>query len=116
MRIRLFRGGRMAPGCYIVARERDGTFDPASERDTVLVQTDYDFPGVASSFGWSIAYDGGLCCEHDGTDGTVDCPECGRSAGAFIGAASEWLDYHDGAEVEDPGYFAESGAQGALAS
>lgn len=44
-------------------------------------------------------------CKHRSTDGTVDCPECGLSAHAFIQAAREWLDDNDGAEAEDPGYF-----------
>lgn len=97
---------------------------------TVLVQTDWDYPGVASTFGWSLSqvqrcrYCGGepessdhlhfTCedcgeqcpvCQHDGTDGTVDCPECRIDAGTFIAAAGEFLDGADGAVAEDPGYF-----------
>jgi hypothetical protein len=44
-------------------------------------------------------------CNHSGTDGTVDCPDCGLTAGEFISAAREWLDDNDGATAEDPGYF-----------
>lgn len=44
-------------------------------------------------------------CKHDGTDGTVSCPECGLSASEFIEAARQWLGDNDGAEAEDPGYF-----------
>jgi hypothetical protein len=44
-------------------------------------------------------------CDHDRTDGTVDCPECGLSASEFISAAGDWLDEHDGATADDPGYF-----------
>ena len=106
---------------------------------SVLVQTDWDYPGVAGSFGWSLIQvqrcpdcggiaDGpvpnhgdlahcphcdhawgereeGPFCEHDGTDGTVDCPECGVSASQFIAAAGEWLRENDGVTVDDPGYF-----------
>lgn len=82
----------------------------------VLVQTDRDWPGIASTFGWSIVnvqapglgYDAEYyrpACHHHSTDGTVDCRECGITAGQFIEAAREWLDDHDGAEAEDPGYF-----------
>jgi hypothetical protein len=46
----------------------------------ILVQTDWDFPGIASTFGW-----GG------------DCQD--------IAGAVEYLDEHIGDEVEDPGYF-----------
>jgi hypothetical protein len=44
-------------------------------------------------------------CLHDGTDGTVACQECGVQPGQFISDAADWLCNHDGAEVEDPGYF-----------
>jgi len=106
---------------------------------TVLIQTDWDFPGVASTFGWSTEfvqrcpecgvvhldpdeiYTKGFpvewrcpkChqnrttpCPHETTDGSVDC-DCGMAASAFIAAAREWLDNHDGATVENPGYFQE---------
>ncbi len=31
-------------------------------------------------------------CRHSGTDGTVDCPDCGVKAGDFVRAAGEYLD------------------------
>jgi len=34
----------------------------------------------------------GADCRHIGTDGTVDCRDCGCKAGDFIKAASEYLD------------------------
>jgi hypothetical protein len=82
----------------------------------LLVQSDWEFPGVAQTFGWSMVsvqapgrgYGADYyrpACEHRHTDGTVDCPDCGISAGAFIASANTWLDEHDGAQVEDPGYF-----------
>ena len=84
------------------------------DRRTILIQTDWDYPGVASSFGWSVrdvqsADDGGESvgefCNHDGTDGTVDCAECGVTAREFISAARDYLAGHDGAKADDPGYF-----------
>lgn len=70
---------------------------------SILVQTDFDFPGTASTFGWRMKkYKG---CEHRGSDGTVDCRYCGKTATDFISEASEWLDAHIGKRVEDPGYF-----------
>jgi hypothetical protein len=100
------------------------------ESETLLIQNDWDCPGVATSFGWSIQEvqkkveceheDSELCgfecdtcdlkpaephCEHSGTDGTVDCKECGLTALDFINAAERWLRDNDGAEADDPGYF-----------
>ena len=84
--------------------------------ESSLVQTDYDYPGVASTFGWNIVDvqpddddDRVLCrdsqCDHSGTDGTVDCNDCGMTASEFISAAGEFLADNDGATVDDPGYF-----------
>jgi len=79
----------------------------AEDGRTVLVQTDWDWPGVASTFGWSIRnlVPDGQACDHNGTDGTVDCPECGITAADFISAAGEWLRDNNGATADDPGYF-----------
>ncbi len=105
----------------------------------ILIQTDWDWPGIASTFGWSVRdiqrcpscaelvsadtpgpnHGRYICpncdlehtpCDHDGTDGTVDCPDCALSASEFISAAGEYLDSADGASADDPGYFAEGGA------
>lgn len=94
--------------------------------ESLLIQRDWDYPGVANTFGWSVDHvqrcpecgepqqRGYICedcespmlyCAHEQTDGTVDCPDCGVSAGDFIGAAGDWLRDNDGAEVDDPGYF-----------
>lgn len=63
--------------------------------ETVLFQTDYDFPGLARNLGWRGNI-GRERCEHRGTDGTVNCPDCGKTAGDFIQAAQTWLDNHCG--------------------
>lgn len=100
---------------------------------TLLIQTDWDFPGTASTFGWSLRSvqkcpacgstdctvedDIATCdncdcrcrafepCEHDGTDGTVKCEECGCNPGDFIHASGNWLSDNDGLTADDPGYF-----------
>lgn len=59
--------------------------------ESVIFQTDWDFPGLARSLGWRGKV-GRERCEHRGTDGTVDCPDCGKTASQFISAASNWLD------------------------
>jgi hypothetical protein len=100
---------------------------------TVLIQTDWDYCGVATTFGWptrniqrcpacgkvqEVSWKGNdqLCencdarwkaCDHNYTDGTVDCPDCGIKATDFITAAREYLDNNDGATADDPGYFGE---------
>jgi hypothetical protein len=82
----------------IALRESDfGTFLIVAPNGwEILVQTDYDFPGLASTFGWSP-------CHCGGTDGTVDCDH--RSADEMIAEAREFLRAHVGDTAEDPGYF-----------
>jgi hypothetical protein len=97
-----------------------------------LIQTDWDYPRVASTFGFSLStvqrcrecgqihnvelgckrfacHDCddlvGEVCDHSGTDGTVDCKECGLKAGAFINSARDFMDDHIGDSADDPGYF-----------
>lgn len=105
MTIKLFRLPRYAPCGFILARaQADGTFDPYGA-DTVLIQTDWDFPGVAGTFGASLQTLIPGDCDHDGTDGTVTCPGCKKTASDFISAAYDWLADNDGATADDPGYF-----------
>lgn len=89
------------PGC--VCKILNGE----NESENVLVQTDWDAPSVASTFGWNIreVKTPGRDCDHRGTDGTVDCRECGVKASTFIAEAMEWINNNDGATAEDPGYF-----------
>lgn len=102
MRITLDTDTSDCPGaiCKIVAD--DG-------RD-ILVQTDWDAPGIASTFGWFVSNNPGpngphFFCFHSGTDGTIDCPDCGTTAATFINDAIEFIRDHDGESVDDPGYF-----------
>lgn len=74
--------------CYLLVND-DG-------RD-ILIQTDYEYPAVASLFGWSP------CEECRETDGTIDCRH--KTASTMISEAAEFLDDHIGESVEDPGYF-----------
>ena len=62
----------------------------------ILVQTDWDFPGLASTFGWSP-------CSCGATDGTVDCDH--RTADEMIADARDFLAAHVGDTADDPGYF-----------
>src|SRR4029077_7937255 len=76
--------------------------------ETLLIQTDYDYPGLATTFGWNKVgedLEDTASCFHTSTDGTVDCRECGKTASEFIAEAAQYLDDHIGDVVEDPGYF-----------
>jgi hypothetical protein len=110
MRITLEANPSDAPCCVkIIAEDGRG----------ILIQTDRDFPGIASNFGWNLVkvqapghgYGSDYyrpTCEHRASDGTVNCPECGVTASDFICSARQWIDDNDGAEAEDPGYFNEA--------
>lgn len=69
----------------------------AEDGRDLYVQIDWDFPSLAGTFGWSPC--------HADTDGTIDCPVCGRTAMDLIADAVAYLDSHWGESVEDPGYF-----------
>ena len=95
------------PGEIIGPRYRDDQTGRWTN-DRILIQTDWDFPATAETFGWStrnVQVCPECTCDHNGTDGTVDC-KCGITVGQFIDAAREWHDNNDGATAEDPGYFA----------
>lgn len=83
---------RLEPGLY----GWDYVIRNTETEEAILIETDWDYPGVASTFGW-------VPCECGFTDGTVDCEH--RTASEMIQEAQEWLDAHLYEEVEDPGYF-----------
>ena len=116
------------PGEIVGPRYRDDSTGRFMN-DRILIQTDWEYPAVANNFGWSLrtvqrckecgrvdtAIHGGRwecaecgnwnkTCDHDSTDGTVDCG-CGVTAMEFISAAGEWLRDNHGATADDPGYF-----------
>jgi len=75
-----------------------GFFEIVAENGrSILVQTDWDYPGLAMNFGWVP------CPECGFTDGTVDCKH--RRASEMIAEAADYLDDHIGESFEDPGYF-----------
>ncbi len=86
-----------APCCIaeIVSTDKQG--------DGLLIQTDWDWPGVASTFGWSPCTGCPASCE-GATDGTIDCDR--RIADDMIRSARAWIEEHYGAVADDPGYFA----------
>jgi hypothetical protein len=81
----------------ITLQSKDGYFLLVNDdgRD-VFVQSDWDFPRVASHLGL-------VPCDCGHTDGTIACAH--KTAEAMIAAAREFLDDHEGGRFEDPGYF-----------
>ena len=79
-----------APCAFLIVRDGADPYsnDPA---DTVLIQTDWDYPGVASNMGLQPCH----CGE---TDGTVDCPH--KTASDMISAAYDFIREHDGETFE----------------
>ena len=104
-----------APCGYILARafrrhRGPGRYRWATdEADTLLIQTDWDWPGFASCLGWQPRHAATRAqnrrCDHSGTDGTIDCDGCGLDASSMISSAAAWLDEHEGQTFHDPGYF-----------
>lgn len=75
--------------CGFLIVPKDG--DPYDDMATTLIQTDWDFPGVASACGFEP-------CECGATDGTVDCEH--KTASEMISAAYDWLREHQEIEFE----------------
>ena len=103
-KIQVTRDRSWAPCCFILCKVKDdGSINPRSEdaKDSMLVQLDYDFPGLAQAFGWQVP------CTCGASDGSVDCEACGVTADDMISSARAYLYQcvEDGRQVEDPGYF-----------
>lgn len=79
-----------APCCIVLVRDNG---DPDNEADTILIQTDWDWPGVAGRMGWAPP--------SGETDGTVDCPVTGTSASDMIQQARQWIEDRAGESFPD---------------
>jgi hypothetical protein len=77
-----------APCGFLIVRKDD---NPYKESDTVLVQSDWDYPGIASDMGLRP-------CDCGETDGTIDCAH--KTATDMIGAAFDHILAHEGEEFE----------------
>lgn len=78
-----------APCGFLICRNTSRSKHLAPD---VLIQTDWDFPGVASTMGWRA-------CKCGGTDGTVDCVPCGRTAGEMISEAYDYIREREGKRI-----------------
>jgi len=83
-----------APCGFLIVRTGCNSSD---EADTVLVQTDYDYPGVAQNMGWDKGKT--KTCDHSETDGTVDC-SCGKTVTQFISEGLLFIEEHEGEEFD----------------
>lgn len=73
----------------------------ADNGESRLIQSDWDYPGIASTFCWNP-------CDSGLTDGTIDCQcGCGKKSSDMINEAFEYLTEIADSEIEvdDPGYF-----------
>ena len=105
---RLISNPHNAPGCIILRALRTPSLRrefelQKGEQLEMLFQVDYDQCAVAVNLGFRLqsvqvhnARYYGCPCHHQGTDGTIACPQCGLPASSFITAARQWLDNHDG--------------------
>lgn len=100
IRIQLWRA-RGIPGFMVHRIDEETGCYLADEQNSLLVQSDWDYPSLARSFGWDWRSPN---CDHSSTDGTVTC-ECGMTASNFIQDAMEYLDANLGKIVEDCDYF-----------
>jgi len=69
---------------------------PAEDSRAILVQVDWDFPGIAETFGWSPP-PGAV------TDSTGNFAE--EALSAIIGHARDFLHERVGSIADDTGYF-----------
>lgn len=51
------------------------------------IGTDWEHPATIQSLGYGLRRRGERC-PHRGTDGTIDCPDCGKTASQFISEAT----------------------------
>jgi hypothetical protein len=82
MRITIDEDQSRAPGCFILCPvDENDNWNTADDENTILVQRDTDFPGMARNFGWS------------GDDSDIE------------GAVDFLHDTAVGTIIDDPGYF-----------
>lgn len=74
---------------YVVYGVRQGPMDIWKD-NTLFISTDYDFPSTAEMFGMQLRHKSG--CSKRETDGTTDCPECGKTVEQFIAQSRTYLD------------------------
>jgi hypothetical protein len=76
-----------APVGFLVCKVKQGycdigNWDPSDDA-SVLIQSDWEYPSLAQTFGWQPC--------HDNTDGTVDCKVCGKTSTQLISEAYDYL-------------------------
>jgi hypothetical protein len=92
-KVYVYRDTSYAPCGFLLVKEGG---NPRNDADTVLFQSDWDFPALASNLGF-------VPCVCGRTDGTVKCPH--KEPVEMISAAYDFLVNHQEEPFEDPGYF-----------
>src|SRR6266702_1614898 len=98
MRIQLWKA-RGIPGYLICQIDEETGCCLSDDHHSLLIQTDWDYPALASNFGFTP------CADCHDTDGTVACAH--KTASEMIQQAARFLDDKLGAIVNDPDYFSQ---------
>jgi hypothetical protein len=80
-----FDSGYAPGGFLIVADDASPYSDDPSESN--LIQSDWDWPSVATSMGCQA-------CKCGGTDGTVECKKCKRTVSDMMSEAYDFIEAH----------------------
>lgn len=113
----VFFDNSYAPCGFLIVPNGASPYGPG----TVLIQSDWDYPAVASKMGFfsdeidetyvldkpkrklkkrkgfNKSYEN---CSHDGTDGTVTCPDCGKTVQEFINQAYDFIQENQDTEFD----------------
>jgi hypothetical protein len=89
------REPRYAPCGFLIVPVGESMYD---DTKTVFVQSDWDYPALASRLGF-------VCCDCGDTDGTVDCAH--HTAGEMMTAAYDYLMDHLGEPFDGSEYYPE---------
>lgn len=84
----IFFDSSYVPCGFLIVR-KDG--NPYKETDTVSIQTDWDYPAIASRMGF-------IACNCGSTDGTIDCKH--KTASEMISQAYDHIKNNEGEEFE----------------
>lgn len=93
MKVVIDRDSAYAPCSYLLCKvDADGNWDTRDDMNTYVFQSDWDFPGLASIYGY-------VACECGCTDGTIEACD-GRSATDMILEACDYMDARLGEVVD----------------
>ena len=92
MKAYIYFDSSYAPCGFLIVKEGASPYSD-KKGDTCLIQTDWDFPGVASRMGYVP------CGKCGATDGTVNC--CHKTVNQMINEAYEFIQEKEGELFEE---------------